>query len=294
MEASLVCCMHWKEHQKEVRSGGREGTGISEKKDCVFATELWYYASLITYNKTLACYNPFSYFLSVKQWFTKTWSRAAAFSSPPQCPISIILLCLYRECCFLPSDVLQEDTCQVTSAPFHTAVWDLVSRLHLNWSVILGQALDTKLCWESAAAKVCVTLRSGVCPAAGLELQSCFLLSAEDAFTYLGGVLKWFIKVSVASAATSLICFTGVAEGLQTVPPCCGCSAVRYSSPLPGIWGKGSVLTDKVSVNDYVCLHCSVQSWIFLHTWFLGRKVERVKDPVFWFLGYLWDLHNAK
>lgn len=186
MEASLVCCMHWKQHQKEVRSGGREGTGISEKKDCVFATELWYYASLITYNKTLVCYNPFSYFLSVKQWFTKTWSWAAAFSSPPQCPISIILLFLYRECCFLPSDVLQEDTCQVTSTPFHTAVWDLVSRLHLNQSVILGQALDTKLCWQSAAAKVCVTLRPGVCPAAGLELQSCFLLRAEDAFTYLG------------------------------------------------------------------------------------------------------------
>lgn len=108
-----------------------------------------------------------------------------------------------------------------------------------------------------------------------------------------GGVLQWFIKVSVASAATSIICFTGVAAGLQMVPPCCGCSAVRYSSPLPGTWGKGSVLTDKVSVNDYVCLRCSVQSWIFLHTWFLGRKVARVKDPVFWFLGYLWDLHNA-
>ena len=175
MDASLVCCTHWKEHQKDVRSGGREGTGISEKQDCIFATELWYYASLIVYNKTLACYNPFSYFLSAKQWFTKTWSWAAAFSSLVQCPISIILLCLYREHCFVPSDVLQEDTCHVTGTPFHAAVWDLASPLHLNWSVILGQALDRKLCWESVAAKVCVTLFPEVCPAAGLEIQSCFL-----------------------------------------------------------------------------------------------------------------------
>ena len=88
--------------------------------------------------------------------------------------------------------------------------------------------------------------------------------------------------------------WTGSSWGSQYRVPCCGRSAVQYSSPLPGTWGKESVLTDKVSVNGYVCLHCSVQNWIFLHTWFLGRKVERVKNLAFWFLRYLWDLHNAK
>jgi len=59
----------------------------------------------------------------------------------------------YREHCSVPSDILQEDTFQVTSAPFHTAVWDLVSWLHLYWSPGQKTVLRIRCCkslWDSA------------------------------------------------------------------------------------------------------------------------------------------------
>lgn len=216
----------------------RESTGISEKQDHVFAVKLWYYASLIPYNKILACYNPCSYFLSAKQWFTKTWSQAPALSSPPQCSISIFLMqrtllgtirCLAGG--HLPGDECSFPHCQ------------------LGLCILIAFKLVRLPGQKNAVLRI--SCCKCMCDSSPWSIYSSWLgnskplsLRTGHDLIYLKRVLSRLIKFSVSSSPPSIISFQEGDEDLSTAPLYCGCFFVQGSALPLCAQDKGSVLMD--------------------------------------------------
>lgn len=112
-------------------------------------------------------------------------------------------------------------------------------------------------------------------------------LRTEDDLIYLERDLIKLIKFSVPSAPPSVISF-----GKQYCSPvlwvlCCTGLCTLTCCSGQGICAHGEltmVLLPSASL-------CRV---LLLCTWFQGREVERVKNLIFWFLCYLWGLHNTE